>query len=221
MARPRIQLKDGQWNLWRLADDEFVTLGHHALPMLQNFDLLTQLGSLRLGQALTVLERSYGPSSPLYDHYRGSFSFPLLLTFEREQRISYLLRCHDYRGVLHFPLYRVEKGEPSIEERSRCHTPLATNCLPPETDEFITDFYNDLMAQAVRLDSDLVTPFFRAIQSDIILYGHDGSQFFEKTYENWTKFEQARADCEARLGPRRPRSGSDRVESLIDRVTAM
>lgn len=221
MARPHIQLKDGQWHLWRLADDEFVTLGHHSLPMVQNFELLTQLGRLQLGQALTLLERSYGPSSPLYDHYRGSFSFPLLLTFEREQRISYLLRCHDYRGVLHFPLYRIEKGEPSVEERSRCHAPAATSCLLPETDEFVIDFYSDLMAQAGHLDSALVTPFYRAIQSDIILYGHDGSQFFEKTCDNWSKFEQARADCEARLGPRRPRSGSDRVESLIDRVTAM
>ena len=43
MARPHLQLVEVRTTLWRLADDEFVTLGHHALPLRQNFELVIQV----------------------------------------------------------------------------------------------------------------------------------------------------------------------------------
>lgn len=227
MARPNLQLADGQWQLWRLGDDEFVALGHHSLPLLQNYELLVRLSrrplpggtTLTLGHTLAVLERRFGPSSPLFDNYRGSFSFPLLLTFEREQRVSILLRCHDYRGMLHLPLYRVTTGDPSIEERSRCHTPEAADLAQTELDEFVTCFHGYVLEQAALLEVDLAAPFYRAVQSNVLLYGYDDGAFFERSYERWSDYEQARQELELRLGPRRARSNSDRVERIIDRVT--
>lgn len=229
MARPHMHLAGGQWCLWRLADDEFVSLGHHALPLLQNYELLLRLGprlfrdgtTLTLGHALTVLERRFGPSSPLFDNYRGSFSFPLLLTIERQQRLSYLLRCHDHRGMLHFPFYRVTPGDPSVEERSRCHAPVPEEFSQEEMDEFITEFYRFLFEQGYLLETGLVAPFYRAIESDIILYGYDGNKFFQQMHDSWNEYVRARQELEQKCGVRRPRSTSDRVERIIDRVTEL
>lgn len=227
MARPHMQLSGGQWHLWRLGDDEFVSLGHHALPLAQNYELLLRLSSqttpdgvpLSLGHLLAGLERRFGPSSPLFDNFRGSFSFPLLVTIEREQRTSLLLRCHDYRGMLHFPLYLVAAGDPSVEERSRCHVPESQGLLQIDLDDLITHFHAYLVEQAIELETGLVAPFFRAIQNDLLLYGYDNGAFFERKCTSWHDYEQARQELEYRLGQRRARSSSDRVERIIDRVT--
>jgi hypothetical protein len=229
MARPHIRLDAGRWNVWRLADDEFITIGHHSLQLSQNYDLLRELSQrepaaskrLSLGHTLGVLERKFGHGSMLFDHFRGSFSFPLLLTFQRRVRVSYLLRCHDYRGIVYFPLYRVVKDEPSVEERSRCHATLDSEFSRAEADDFVSAFYGYLQACARLLESMPITPFYRAIQSDIILYGHDGSAFFQHRYASWGRFERARLEFETRLGARNPRSMADRVEQMIDRVTSV
>jgi hypothetical protein len=227
MARPHMQLATGQWYLWRLGDDEFVSLGHHALPLVQNYQLLLRLSqrtlpsgaTLSLGHTLAVLERRFGPSSPLFDNYRGSFSFPLLLTFEREQRKSMLVRCHDHRGMLHFPQYLIIPSDPSVEERSHCHAPETQELSQVELDEVITSLHGYLIEQAALLETELVAPFYRAVQSDLLVYGYDSGAFFERSYPCWADYEQARQELEVRLGPRRARSSSDRVERMIDRVT--
>lgn len=227
MGRPHIELSGGRWHLFRLTDDEFSTLGQHALPIQQNFELLDELHRRRtlndkpllLGQALTVLERKFGPSSPLFDGYRGSFSFPLLVIIMRRQRISYLLRCHDHRGTIHFPMYRVVPGDPSATERARIHQPVEAEFSKEEMDEFVRGLYGYLTAYASLAGSDLMATFYRAVRSDLILYGYTGTAFFEQQCTDVGSFERQRTALDGRLGLRRGRSPSTRVERLIDRVT--
>jgi len=229
MARPHLQLVEGRTTLWRLADDEFVTLGQHALPLPQNFELLLRLSQrvlpsgepLTLGHALAVLELKFGPSSPLFDTHHGSFSFPLLLTIQREHRVSILLRCHDHRGVLYFPLYRITAGDPSLHERAHCHVPRANDLSLADVDEFVMALHSYLLEQAKLREAGLGASFYRAIPSDMILYGYDGVAFFEHRYGCWHDYQRMRQEFEFKLGPRRPRSDSDRVERFIDEVTEL
>ena len=229
MARPHLHLVKGRTSLWRLADDEFVTLGHHALPLSQNFELLLRLSlrslpggaPLTIGHALAVLELRFGPSSPLFDPHHGSFSFPLLVTSQREQRVSLLLRCHDHRGVLYFPLYRITAGDPSPYERSHCHVPRAVDLSLADVDEIVMLLHSYLLEQAKLRETRLAASFYRAIPSDMILYGYDGVTFFEHRYGRWNDYQRTRQELELKLGPRRPRSNSDRVERLIDEVTEL
>lgn len=227
MARPHTELGGGQWKLWRLTDDEFVSLGHHALPVTQHFELLERLqrgtnhpgGPLQLGQALTALERKLGPSSPLFDSFRGSFSFPLLITFERGQRFSYVARCHDYRGLIHLPLYRVVSGEPTEQERAGCHPPIDGEFSREEIDRLTCELFARLRTVADAIDQLLPVPFCKAIQSDVILYGFDGVRYFEVHCDSWHEFETARDALVLRFGLRRRAKATDRVDRLIDRVT--
>lgn len=226
MARPHVELSGGRWHLWRLADEEFKVLGQHALPIVQNYELISALHRrestvevhLSLAQALTVLEQKFGPSSPLFDSYRCSFSFPLLITFERVRRISYLLRCHDHRGIVYFPMYRIVPGDPSAAERATCHAPVAEEFSKDEMDDFVRSLYGYLLGYTRLLDVESVAPFYRAVQSDLILYGHDGTSFFEYVCGRWDEFERRRAKLDSQFGCYRPRSPSNRVERLIDRV---
>lgn len=227
MARPRIQLDNGRWNLWRLTDDEFVSLGHHALPVVQNHALLARLQGgplgdhepLWLGQTLVAMERRFGPSSPTFDDYRGSYSFPLLLTFDRGRRCSYLLRFHDYRGMIHIPFYRVVTGDPSERERSSYHPPIAEEFSQQEMDDLTETLCVDLKRTALGLKDELLSGFYRSVPSDVLLYGFDGTRFFEFSCASWQHFEDARLDLEMQFGAGRRRTASDRVEHVIDRVT--
>jgi hypothetical protein len=219
-----LQLANGRWCLWRLADDEFVTLAHHSLPMRQNFDLLLRLNQrmlpdrepLTLAHILAVLESKFGPSSPLFDAHRGSLSFPLLVTLQRERRISLLLRCHDHRGMLHFPLYRVTTGDPG---REQYQDPDPRDLSPANIDEFTMFFHSYLLELAGLREVRLVAPFYRSIPSELLLYGYDGKQFFERRYRYWSEFQQARQALQSNLGSRHARSTPARVEQFIDELT--
>lgn len=227
MARPQLQLAEGQWCIWRLSDDEFLTLAHHSLPLRQNFDLLLRLSQrllpkgepLTLAHALAVLELRFGPSSPLFDAHRGSLSFPLLITLQRERRVSLLLRCHDHRGMLYFPLYRVATGDPSPRERSYCHEPETQELAFAEIDDFTMKFHSYLLEQAALRPIHLTPAFYRSIPSDLIVYGYDGTQFFERRHRHWNEFLKAQQLLEASLGSCHARSSSDRVEQFIDEIT--
>jgi hypothetical protein len=155
----------------------------------------------------------------VFDAHHGSFSFPLLLTTERERRISLLLRCHDHRGTLYLPLYRITSGDPSEHERARLHEPEDADLSRSDTDEFMMLFHSYVLELAAWRETGLVARFFRAIPSDLTLYGHDGAAFFECRYGRWGDFEAARQALEAQLGTRRPRTTSNRVERFIDEVT--
>ncbi len=229
MARPHIELGEGQWHLWRLADDEFMSLAQHALPIDQNFTLLRVL-RLRaldanvdsiLGRTLTVLERELGPSSSRFDSFSASFSFPVLITFERQPRVSYLLRCHDHRGDLYFPMYRIVPGDPTVAERSVSHPPVASEFSGADMDELVVELHDFILNSSRGPLSDLVAAFYRAIPSDLTLYGHDGHDFFEHSYETAAAFEHARHALDARLRLRRRRSSSNRVERFIEQVTEL
>lgn len=226
MARPLLRLNGGQYNLWRLSDQEFQSLGQHALPIIQNFELLQHLGlrcsprgePLSLGGALVVLERWFGVSSGWYDGYRGSFAFPLLLTFERKRRVSYLLRCHDHRRTLYFPLYRIVSGDPSPAERATCHAPDPDEFSQSQMDDFTAILYDRLLEAVDELSHALVSPFCRAINSDPCLYGYEAGRFFEHSYDSFDRYRAERQRLEQRLGVHRPRTTSNRVERMIDRL---
>jgi hypothetical protein len=227
MARPHIRLGEGRWNLWRLSDDEFRSLGEHALPIVQNFELLAKWDELEassedppfLPLAFVALERTFGPSSLRFDAYRSSFSFPLLLTFARQRRCSYLLRCHDHRGIVYYPLYRVVSYDPTPEERSFYHVPANEEFARAEMDEFVTCLRNHLLDFGRTLTTALVAPFYRAIRSDALLHGFDGTQFFEQTFPSALEFDRAREELDARLDLVRHHGSSNRVERFIDWVT--
>jgi hypothetical protein len=228
MARPTWVFNDGEFRLFRLSDQEFQSLSQHALPIVQNFDLLGQLplrcspkgDFLTLGHARVGLERRFGSSSTWYDSYRGSFAFPLLLTFEGKKRKNYLLRCHDYRSILYFPLYRIVSGDPSPAERARYHPPDHAEFPRAEMDDLVATVYGELLTFVDALNVNLVAPFFHAVQSDSLLYGYENGRFFEKTYHTYEEFRKERERLEEHVGPRRPRSSSNRVEEMIARVIA-
>jgi hypothetical protein len=227
MARPHLHLGEGRWRVWRLGDDEFVCLGHHALPLSQNFELLLRLQQRPLGSGapmtlahvLTVLELRFGPSSPVFDAHHGSFSFPLLLTTERKRRISLLSRVHDHRGVLYFPMYRITTGDPSEAERANYHELSDAELTRSDVDQLVMLLHSYLLEQAALRETGLTACFLRSIPSDFTLYGYDGAAFFERRYSRWEEFALSREGLEKRLGIRRARSTSNRVERLIDEIT--
>jgi hypothetical protein len=153
-----------------------------------------------LGQARIVLERRFGVSSLAYDGYRGSWCFPLLLTFDHAPLLRYMVRVHDRRGTIYFPLFRVMERELSPSARTRHHSPFANEFSRSEITAFTTVFFEYLRAGAETLSDSFVAPFCRAVDSDLLLYGCENGLFFEQYYEDRAAFASAREELELRLG---------------------
>ncbi|MGC4000721.1 MAG: hypothetical protein QM767_26020 [Anaeromyxobacter sp.] len=84
----------------------------------------------------------------------------------------------------------------------RDFTALGRRSFPNrEIDAFITAFFEYLLLVAETLGDDVVSPFYRAVESDMLLYGRDGEgRFFEDAYDTVEAFGVARADLESRFG---------------------
>jgi hypothetical protein len=211
MPRAHLRLKEGQWNLWRLTDEEFATHVHKSLRITQNYTVILRTGHrqlangrrMSLGEAHIVLQRRFGETSLAYDGFRGSFCFPLLLTFEHAPRLTYLVRVHDHRGTIFFPLFRVIDREPTSAERARHHTSFAHEFSTSEIAAFTTCFFQYLLAGTETLSDSFVTPFYRAIESNRILYGCENGEFFEQSYADLPSFTEAREELEKRIGGHR------------------
>jgi hypothetical protein len=110
-------------------------------------------------------------------------------------------------------------GDPSVAERSRVHAPIEAEFSKDEMDEFVRSLHGYLLGYSSLLETELVAAFYRAIRSDLILYGYTGSAFFEYRCPGIAAFERRRDELDVQLGQHRGRSSSNRVERLIDCVT--
>jgi hypothetical protein len=186
-ARRHLRLFHGRWHLWRVSDQDYATLRRHALPIAEDHRLIVALNlqvpdeeRLQLGKTVVALEDVFGPSSPGFDPWKGSFLFPLLLTLGDGRDKGYLIHCHDHKGIVYCPLYRLVDAEPESSELRSYHEPIEQEFSREEMGLMVTHFYCFLLAYGQSLDERPVEPFCRAVDAENLLYGCDGRQFFER-----------------------------------------
>ncbi len=94
-----LQSNNTKYQLWRLDDSEYSKLRQNSLPIKDDYMFYIQLSlsereskdKLNLAKSFIALTWLFGDSSDLYDDWKGSFSFPVLLVVQKKVGNFFLL----------------------------------------------------------------------------------------------------------------------------------
>ena len=195
-----LQRGEQQFCLWRLTDEEYKQLRSNSLPIKEDGLFLIQLmlferhrlDRLTLPKAFVTLEHLFGSTSDLFDDWKGSFSFPLLLVVQKPAgQFFYLLQTYDLRGSLQFSLYRVLENGTAEYDINRIQEPFELEFSREEINEFISYFYGYLIGAAEIACMLLRQPFMNRIDSNHILYGYRNEVFFEEQIDSEEDYKAA------------------------------
>lgn len=229
--RVDIELKGVNYQLWRLDDVEYCKLRQDSIPIKDaDFWLYNSLFNYRdaeqnkfnLAKLFVVLEYKFGKSSNFIDDWKGSFSFPLLLVIEKSTgTFYYMMNISDHRGWTEFRLYKIvmegikDKGN---LENFVYKNPFEAEFSRDEIDCFICHFYGYLVGYFRAVRSMIpIKPFLNKIGSNLIIYGYEDEDYFEKRYDNEEDYEAAIKSFEDKYADV---SESQSVDAIIQEIVS-
>jgi hypothetical protein len=192
------------FELWRLTDVEYQALREYSFPLRENGLLLMNLRQddrrsgrwLMLPKLLVALEEDYGEASSNIDSWKQTFSFPFLVKFTKaDESWPYLLRLEDYRGSLEFNFYRVVNDQKFAEVRRDAYQEAIDGELGKEEMKYWISFLWGYWyaisewrcEQKVKMNQ--ISPYFRHIDSNHIVYGFSDGEFFQYQIESEKQYD--------------------------------
>ena len=92
-----------------------------------------------------TLKEIFGESGKGYDDWKGSFSFPFLIHFKKEeQEFSYLINIHNIRSSIEFKLAKLICADDESFERGVFHHPFQD--FPREEIKYFTNYLVGFLA---------------------------------------------------------------------------
>jgi hypothetical protein len=235
--RPKYQFESSQFyfQLLRLTDQEYQDLRTRSFPIQYDEMILWSLARsndreselLTLPKLLLLLEQDFGRSSALYAPWKQGFSFPFLLEIQKDiGPLYYLIRIADYRGHIEMKFYRVIDDAKYLEINPDVYHPPSVAELSQfeiaHMVSYIWGFYQGY-AQSYFQDQSHITPFFRYIASENLVYGYWDNQFVEQQFQDDQDCRDLVADLEQKYGES-SKSDQDKIcitqEMIIKIVTS-
>jgi hypothetical protein len=196
-----LQLNNVKYELWRLDDAEYRLLQPNSIYIKNNFTLYQELylsspdnkANLNLSQIFITLTHLFGNSSNLFDSYKGSFSFPILLIVKKTVgNFFYLMHIFDTRGWFEYLTYKLFEDESDAYNNQRRTHPFESEFSGQEIKDFLNYFYLHLLEVFENAKSVVISePFLRTIDSNFILYGYDNHEYFELGYDDEESYQAA------------------------------
>ncbi|GAA6621265.1 hypothetical protein [Scytonema sp. NUACC26] len=189
------------YQLWRLDRSEYEKLRDNSLPIADDFRFYLELylsdrkrdDRLNLAETFVILEWIFGESSSLFDDWKGSFCFPVLLVVKKEiGRLYYLINLYDRRGSVYFSLYRIIENSIYGYETQRLREPFELEFSRQEINCFLNYFYS-YITEYFQTMKDIISPqnFVKKIDSNLILYGYKNGEYFEDQYDSGDSYQEA------------------------------
>lgn len=224
--RRSLELDKGTYHLWRLSEDEYRKLRQSSVPITFNSFVLLHLWMneqddperLTLGKALLSLEALFGSSSDFFDTWKCSFTFPLLLQFTQPNgQFFYLIRIGDYRGMLDFCFYRFLASGPEGHNIDVYQDPVEHEFSCKDIDRFICCIYGFLSGMGSTLKPP--QPFLMQVESQCLIYGYDGSNFFEEDFDSEEAYQAAIAIYKQKYDSPEMAQQTEDLRSLVASIT--
>ena len=153
-----------------------------------------------LAETYAVCRHLFGERGRGFDDWKGDFAFPLALEVPRAaRRPAYLFTVINLRSCVECILRKLV--DPADERlKNPIYYPADEAEFPAaDVQEFIGFFAGFVKGFAESLTRRWEAPFLLSVQSNLILYGFDGEQFFTRDFESREEFEQTRAALAERL----------------------
>ncbi len=230
-SRRQISLKHSksstQFHLWRLSNDEYNYFRDTCIPIQRDYGFYLRMyledrdDPQPLPRAFVSLQHLFGLSSELFDNWKSSFRFPLLLSLERNsERVFYLLNIFDDRGEIEYDFYRLVDGEINSKITSTCHEPFELEFSREEINLFIAYFKGYLSGIATCSDQLRFQPFLKTIASSNILYGYKNQEFFMQQYDSIDEYNAARQILLDDYGSSIIADKDARTKELLEKIIA-
>jgi hypothetical protein len=176
---------------------------------------LSRSSKLNLAQIYAVCRHLFGERGRGFDDWKGGFVFPLALEVPRAtRRPAYLLRVLNYRSGVRYDLLRlVEPGDERLENPIY-YSPDEAEFSDEEIQAFTSFFIGFLEGYFETLKTRWNDRFLLAVESNLILYGFDGTKFFMRQYKSPTTFEKNLSTLAERL----PNPGFYQATTGIERL---
>jgi hypothetical protein len=225
--RRSLALDKGTYHLWRLSEDEYRDLRQSSLPIKIKGFLLWKLWlseqndpeRLSLPKALLSLKALFGKSSDFLDTWKCSFTFPLLLRLTRPTgQFLYLVRIGDVRGMLEVWLYRFLEAGTEGHNIDVYQDPVENEFSCEEIDRFICCIYAFLSGMGHTLRPQ--QPFLKRIESQNIIYGYDGDDFFEDEFDSEEAYQASIASFMQKYDFLDKAQQIESLRSLVADITA-
>lgn len=141
---------------------------------------------LQFGQIYVALKHLCGhESSAVRDTWKSGFLFPFLLTGTwNQQGLLYLLRIATYRSSLEMSLRRLMAVDHTSLDRHVIRQPLENELPQAAITELCMRLYGFLEGYIRTIPHNAIEPFYRCINSNLILFGYRDGAFFEQHYDD-------------------------------------
>ncbi len=191
---------------WRLSDLIWFELSKRSFPLqlpLSAAIVLYRPGKdfPSLGAILFGFEAGYGPCSKKIDNFKQSFRFPFLLQVRIDETVYHLIwELFDVRGHVDFGFRRIIEREADVEKSTSVI--VTWDEISEDDIGFIVGYlvgyikgYCNTRYKYCQPDK----PFYRAIPSELMLYGFFSGEFFSQQFEDEESFDRRLAELKAQV----------------------
>lgn len=192
-----IQTKQTIYKLKRLNDEQYYFLSKNCLLIAEDYLHLlslsrdTDLIYSSFSKMFVALKELFGDSGKYYDDWKGSFSFPFLISFKKsEEEFQYIMNIYNLRSSIEFNIAKLIQADNERFERDVIHEPFEE--FPrEEINDFIDYLVNFLTGYFGSGSKRYNEFFFHTVRSNLILFGCKDGIYFDNHYTNEEKFRNA------------------------------
>lgn len=192
-----IEIKDRVYKLKRLSDKQYIKLRKNSISIIEDYD---HLMSLEIDNKLiyssypkmyVALKKFFGDSGRLFDSWKGSFSFPFLISFQNEMEdFEYILRIYNFRTSIEFKIGKVIHTKDKNLDKLILYKPFR-EFSKNDINRVISFLVKYLTEYFKTIESEYDTPFFCTVDSNLILFGYKNKIFFEDQFITENKYAAA------------------------------
>ena len=192
-----IKTKRRIYKLIRLSDEQYYLLRKNSISIFEDYAHLMYLSTVddiiysSFSKMYITLKELFGESGKYYDDWKGSFSFPFLIYFQKgEEEFGYLMNLYNIRSSIEFNIAKLIHADEEQFKRDVLHSPFAE--FPrEEINYFINYFVGFLTGYFESIKDRYDEFFFKTAESNLILFGYKDGCYFDDQYENEEEFREA------------------------------
>jgi len=205
-----VETEKNVYKLIRLNDEQYYQLHKNSIAIFEDYGHMMSLYADKdiiyssFSKMFTALKLLFGESGKYYDDWKGSFSFPFLILNKDKEEFAYLMNIYNIRSSIEFGIRKLIPVDDTLE-RDIIHNPFE-EFSKEEINYFInffvgylTGFFNVISKQYNKL-------FFQTIRSNLILFGYDGTEFFDYQYDEEEELKEDIEELEKKIKQQQERT---------------
>lgn len=201
-----VQTTRTNYKLIRLNDEQYSLLRRNSVAISEDYLHLMSLDMdhncifSSLSRMYVALKMCFGESGKYYDDWKGAFSFPLMIYFEREeQSFAYVMNVVNIRSSIDFKLAKLIPAADNRFDRMVLHDPFEE--FPRSEITYVINFLVGYLTGYFETAKDRYDkPFCKSVNSNLILFGYRDDKFFDQQYEDSDEFDEAEQKMRGALG---------------------